>query len=86
MEFNLRTRVKSITLETDDSGREVEKCVLMLSGQPHPVVGGAYLIIEFTETGRGSLHVGQPLELSVTIRMPEPEVRSVAKRADGPRS
>jgi hypothetical protein len=69
MDVKLRTRVKSITLESDDSGHELEKCVLTLADKSS-VISSAYIVVDFTDNGRGALHVGQQLELSVSIEIP----------------
>jgi hypothetical protein len=67
MEIRVKTRVKSITLETDETGVEVERCLLMLADKDQQHISGAHLIISFSASGRGSLHVGQNLELSITL-------------------
>jgi hypothetical protein len=71
-EIRVKTRVKSITLETDETGLEVERCLLVLADKDQSQMAGAHLIVNFTASGRGSLHVGQHLELSITLPEPEP--------------
>ena len=66
LELKLKARVKSITLEGDPGGAEVEKCVLTLLDKTS-VVSSAYIVLDFDTAGRGALHVGQELELNVSI-------------------
>jgi hypothetical protein len=76
MDILLKTRVKSITLETDASGHEVEKVLLMLDKSATvdtpavTMISGVYLIVEFNKAGRGALHVGQELDLNVSMSIP----------------
>ena len=62
----LKTRVKSITLETNSNGQETEKCLLTLA-EENTFVVGAHIVMDFSHEGRGALHVGQFLELHVRM-------------------
>ena len=66
IDVTLKTRVKSITLETNSNGQETEKCLLTLA-EEHSMILGAHLIMDFTNEGRGALHVGQFIELHVSM-------------------
>ncbi len=66
IDVTLKTRVKSITLETNANGQETEKCLLTLAEENTYVVG-AHIVMDFSHDGKGALHVGQFLELHVRM-------------------